>query len=154
MTNSVTTLKSRTLREFTTTVTREALQRFAMASSNNDTRYVDLDAAQVAGFRDLPVPPTYLVSLEFLRPDPYGVLDEIGVKRSQSLHGEQSIVYDEMCFAGDTLTFSPRIVDDYERKSGALRFLVRETVVTRTGERVALLRNVLAILRGDRDGDS
>jgi hypothetical protein len=85
-----------------------------------------------------------------LRPRPYAVLEEIGVDRAQILHGEQSFNYLSMCFAGDTLTFNPRLTDDYVRKGGALRFLVRDTTVTRGNTTVALLRNVIAIRQGGR----
>lgn len=145
MAQPVATLAGRKLPEFTVTVEREELRRFAVATSNDNPAYSDVAEARAAGYPDLPLPPTYLFSLELRRPHPYGVLDEIQVRREQALHGEQSFKYVAMCFAGDTLTFTPWITDDYVRKGGALRFLVRQTTVTRAGTSIALLRNVLAL---------
>jgi acyl dehydratase len=145
MAQPVATLAGRELPDFTVTVGREELRRFAVATSNGNAAYSDVEAARASGYPDLPLPPTYLFSLELRRPHPYALLDEIHVRRAQALHGEQSFRYLAMCFAGDTLTFTPRITDDYVRKGGALRFLVRQTTVTRAGTPIALLRNVLAL---------
>ncbi|MNP17480.1 hypothetical protein D3C76_1099140 [compost metagenome] len=49
-----------------------------------------------------------------------------------------------MAHAGDTLRFDVRIADIYDKKGGALEFVVRETRVTNQhGEHVADLRSVL-----------
>ncbi|WP_138733723.1 FAS1-like dehydratase domain-containing protein [Modestobacter excelsi] len=133
------------LPRFTVTVDREELRRFARATGDDDPRSIDVEAAAAAGHRDLPLPSTYLFSLELRRPDPYAVLDVLGLDRGQMLHGEQSFTYLATCVAGDTLTFSPRMTDDYVRKGGALRFLERETTVERDGGTVAVLRNVLVV---------
>jgi len=130
------------------TVTREEVRQFASSTFNAVAVHNDLEAARAAGHPDLVVPPTYLFSLEFRRPDPYGVLRELGVDRSQALHAEQSFSYSKPCFAGDTLKFTPRLTEDYSKKGGALRFLVRETTVERDGEHVAELRNVLVLRQG------
>ena len=46
------------------------------------------------------------------------------------LHGEQGFTYHAMAYAGDTLTFEQRIDDIYDKKGGALEFVVRTTRVT------------------------
>ncbi|MNE25762.1 hypothetical protein D3C80_1191000 [compost metagenome] len=49
-----------------------------------------------------------------------------------------------MAFAGDVLTFDTRIVDVYEKKGGALTFVVQETRVTNQGgEHIADIRSSL-----------
>ncbi|MOA64579.1 hypothetical protein D3C78_1906750 [compost metagenome] len=51
-----------------------------------------------------------------------------------------------MAFAGDRLSFETKIVDIYDKKGGALEFVVRETRVTdEQGELVAELRNSLVV---------
>jgi hypothetical protein len=79
------------------------------------------------------------------RPDPFAFLTEAGIDLNRVLHGEQSFTYHALCHAGDSLTFESRITDDYERKGGALRFLVRRTRVTRAGESIADLGNVIVV---------
>ena len=41
------------------------------------------------------------------------------------LHGEQEFSYHAMAYAGDELTARSRVTDVYEKKGGALEFLVR-----------------------------
>ncbi|MNO55784.1 hypothetical protein D3C76_462820 [compost metagenome] len=49
-----------------------------------------------------------------------------------------------MAHVGDTLHFDVRIADIYDKKNGALSFVVRESRVTnQRGEHVADLRSVL-----------
>jgi hypothetical protein len=54
-----------------------------------------------------------------------------------------------MAYAGDTLTFSQCIEDIYDKKNGALEFVVRKTFVTnQRGEPVASLRCVTVLRNG------
>jgi acyl dehydratase len=114
------------------TVTVEAgrLRFFARAIGETDPVYLDEAAARAAGHRSLPVPPTFLFSLELERPDPLGWFSELGLELSRVLHGEQAFTYHQVPVAGDVLTFSSRIADIYQKKNGALEFVVRETRVT------------------------
>ncbi|MNE89189.1 hypothetical protein D3C80_1865770 [compost metagenome] len=46
-----------------------------------------------------------------------------------------------MAFAGDVLTFDTRVIDVYEKKSGALVFVVQQTRVTnQDGRHIADIR--------------
>jgi acyl dehydratase len=62
-------------------------------------------------------------------PDPTAWIGEIGVNLQHILHGEQSFEYLAMAFAGDSLTFESVITDIYDRKGGALNFIVTHTTV-------------------------
>jgi acyl dehydratase len=65
------------------------------------------------------------------------------------LHGEESFKYHRMAYAGDTLHFDVHIADIYDKKGGALEFVVRETRVSnQRGEHVADLRTVLVQRNG------
>lgn len=129
----------------TVAVERGRLRFFAKAIGETNPAYTDLTAAKEAGYPDLPVPPTFLFCLEMDRPDPFSFLTEAGIELSQVLHGEQSFTYTGMAYAGDELTFESRIADTYQKKGGALTFLIRETQVTRAGEPIALLTNVIVV---------
>ncbi|WP_405904132.1 MaoC family dehydratase N-terminal domain-containing protein [Streptomyces sp. NBC_00656] len=137
----------RELPAFTTLAERGRLRFFAQVLGEEDPVYRDLDAARAAGHPDLPLPPTFLFSLELERPDPYGVLDELGVDMRQILHGEEEFTYHRVACAGQELYFAPRITDYYEKKGGALKFLVRTTTVTHQGALVAELTNTCVIRR-------
>jgi acyl dehydratase len=130
---------------FGVTVERGALRFFAAAIGELDPVYSDVHAARAAGYRDLPAPPTYLFSLEAQRPAKNLVLDRLGVDYRRILHGEQRFDHTAVACAGDELDFELSIVDAYEKRQGALNFVVRQTVVRRSGYEIARLKNVLVI---------
>src|SRR5207244_4141107 len=119
------------------------LRFFAKSTGEKNPVYLDEFAARAAGYSGLPLPPTFLFSLEFLQPST-AWRSELGIDPSRILHGEQSFTYHQMAYAGDKLRFESRITDIYQKKAGALDFVVRETRVTnQCGEHVADLRSVL-----------
>lgn len=131
---------------FAVTVERSRLRLFAKAVGETDPVYLDEAAAAQAGHPDLPVPPTFLFCLEMDAPDPAALRRMLRIDLSQILHGEQGFRYHRMAHAGDRLSFSPRIADLYERKGGALQFVVRETAVRdAAGAPVADLRCVTVV---------
>jgi acyl dehydratase len=111
-------------------ITRSRLRNFAKATGQTDPIYTDVDAAKRAGHRDLPVPPTFYFGVEIEVPEPFSVVTDLGVDPRTVLHGGQEFVYEDMAYAGDELTTSSRITDIFEKKGGALEFIVRETAVT------------------------
>ena len=123
----------------TVDVERGRLRFFAQATGQLDPVYSDVDAARAAGHRDLPVPPTFLCCLSMETPEPFDYLDKLGIDPVTILHGEQAFEYLAPVYAGDTVTFSTVVTDIYEKKGGALEFIVRTTDVTRDGETVAQL---------------
>lgn len=124
------------------------LRFFAKAIGETNPIYFDESAARDAGHPNLPLPPTFLFSLELEQPDK-SWRDEIGIQVARILHGEQSFTYHRMACAGDVLLFECRIADIYDKKGGALDFVVRETRVTNQhGEHVADLRSVLVHRNG------
>ncbi|MEU5397911.1 MaoC family dehydratase N-terminal domain-containing protein [Streptomyces sp. NPDC005963] len=133
--------------ELVVDVERGRLRFFAKATGQTDPVHHDLDAARAAGHRDLPVPPTFLFCLGMEVPNPFDYLEELGIDPVTVLHGEQGFEYFAQAYAGDTLTYSTRISDIYEKKGGALQFLVRDTDVTRDGELVARLTASAVIRR-------
>ncbi|MCM2387594.1 MaoC family dehydratase N-terminal domain-containing protein [Streptomyces albipurpureus] len=126
-------------------VERGRLRFFAKATGQTDPLYTDLDAAEAAGHRDLPVPPTFFFCLDMDRPNPSGFYTELGIDPRSLLHGEEEFTYHAMAYAGDTLHFRTTVTDVYAKKGGALQFLVRTTEVTRDGEPIATLTNNVVI---------
>jgi acyl dehydratase len=119
------------------------LRFFAKAIGETQPVYTDEAAARDAGHPGIPLPPTFLFSLELLNPS-NAWRDELGIVPNRILHGEESFRYHRMAHAGDTLQFETRIADIYDKKDGALSFVVRESRVTnQRGEHVADLRSVL-----------
>ncbi|HQY07489.1 MAG: MaoC family dehydratase N-terminal domain-containing protein [Leptothrix sp. (in: Bacteria)] len=128
---------------FTVDVERGRLRFFAQATGQTDPVYRDDAAARAAGHPGLPVPPTYLFCLEMDGPNPAAIRELLGLDYRRLLHGEQGFSFHRLAFAGDRLTFRQRIEDIYDKKGGALEFIVRCTEVTnQRGEPVAELRTV------------
>ncbi len=134
------------LTPFSVRVEPGRLRSFALATGQADPIYSDEAAARRAGHPSLPVPPTFLFCLEMESPDPMEVYERLGIDYAQVLHGEQHFSYHRLAHAGETLYFRPRIADLYEKKNGALGFVVWETRVEASdGSPVADLRSVMVV---------
>ncbi|MEU6264637.1 MaoC family dehydratase N-terminal domain-containing protein [Saccharopolyspora shandongensis] len=129
----------------TVEVERGRLRFFSATIGETDPVYLDVDAAKAAGHRDLPVPPTFFFSLGLEAPDPFGYLDVLGIDLRQVLHGEQSFEYHSLAYARDQLTLQDRIVDVYDKRGGALEFVVKQTAITRASEPIADMRSVIVV---------
>jgi len=138
-----------TLPPFQVDVEPGRLRFFAKATGQNDPIYLDEEAARAAGHPALPVPPTFLFCLEMESPNPAAIRDLLGIDYRRILHGEQGFSYHSMAHAGDKLTFSQQIADIYDKKNGALEFVLRKTRVTnQRAELVAELRCVTVVRNG------
>ena len=131
----------------TITVEQGQMQFFAKATGAKDRVYWDVEAAKAAGHPALPAPPTFLFCLDSLAPSQdRGVLQQLGVDIGRILHGEQRFKYGKPVYAGDEITFQNQITDMYEKKGGALQFVVSQTTATNQhGEHVGTMINSLVI---------
>ena len=138
-----------TLPPFQVNVEPGRLRFFAKATCQTDPDYIDDEAARAAGHPGLPVPPTFLFCLEMESPNPAAIRELLGMDYRRLLHGEQGFTYYVMAHAGDRLTFSQQIADIYDKKNGALEFVVRKTRVSnQRGELVAELRCTSVVRNG------
>jgi acyl dehydratase len=126
---------------------------FARAIGETNSVYFDESAALAKGHRSIVAPPTFAFCLKMKHqsesPDRllWSVLGMDG-RGMTLLHAEQSFVYESAICAGDALTFEEHIADIYEKKGGALVFVVLETRVTnQLGERVASFTHTEAARR-------
>jgi acyl dehydratase len=141
----------RTLSPHSADVEAGRLRLFAKAIGETRPEYLDESAARAAGHPSLPAPPTYVLCLDFDVPDPYAWFADFGIELARVLHGSQSFRYLVPIYAGDRLTFASRIEDVFQRRGGALTFVIKETDVTNQhGVRVAELRATI-VVRGDED---
>jgi len=138
-------LIGRSLGVTTCEVEKGRLRFFAKAINETDPVYTDEDAAREAGHRSLPVPPSFLMCLEAEGRDSDHIVQDIfGFDLGRILHAEQGFEYHGLAYAGDVLTFDTRVVDVYEKKGGALTFVVQQTRVTnQEGQHIADIRSSL-----------
>ena len=127
-------------------VDRTRLQFFAKAIGEQDPVYLDLAAAQAAGYPDLPAPPTFMFAADLDSGANDQLLTDLDIPLVKLLHGEQSFKYIKPVCAGDTLSVESTITDIYDKKGGKLEFVVKDSRVTNQKvELVAEMRTVLVV---------
>lgn len=125
-------------------IERTRLRFFAKAIGETDPVYTDVGAARDAGYPDLPAPPTFLFAAELDSGVSDQLLTMLGIPLSRLLHGEQGFTYHRAACVGDTITVRSRIEDIYDKKNGALEFVVKSSHATnQRNELVAQMRTVL-----------
>ena len=125
---------------------RSRLRFFAKAIGETAPEYTDVQAAQSAGYADLPAPPTFLFGAELDSGATDELLTLLDVPIAKLLHGEQSFTYHRSACAGDTITVRSEIGDIYDKKNGALEFVVKTSRATnQKSELVAEMRTVLVV---------
>ncbi|EJN28381.1 acyl dehydratase [Pseudomonas sp. GM78] len=130
----------------TMTLERGRLCAFARTIGETDPLYTDLAAAQGAGFCDVLVPPTFLFGAELDAGTVDSMLADLEIPIEKILHGEQHFTYHKPVCAGETVTVKSRIADIFDKKNGALEFLVKTSQVHNDkNELVAELRTVLVV---------
>ena len=112
---------------FSTTAEAGKVKLFCKAIGEEDLIYQDEAAAKAAGYKKVPVPPTFLQALTNDDPEKGGLLRLLNVDIGLILHGEQHYDYYAPVFVGDTITCQQKVVDMYDKKGGALWFVVSET---------------------------
>lgn len=135
----------------TVEVEKGRLRFFARAIGETDPVFLDEEVARAAGFRGLPAPPTYAFSLELDQPRPFALLEALGVRLDRVLHGTQRFVYHTPICAGDRITLEPVVEDFYEKKGGAMGFIViRTRAVNQLGELAVDMQKTIVVRRPGR----
>lgn len=128
----------------TLTLERGRLQFFARAIGETDPVYTDVAAAQAAGYPDLPAPPSFIFGIELETGESDRFLQTLGIPLKKLLHGEQGFTFHQPVCAGDTVTVQPRVTEIYDKKGGALEFVVKLCEArNQHGVLVAEMRTVL-----------
>lgn len=125
-------------------IERTRVQLFAKAIGETDAIHLDPDAARAAGYRDVVAPPTFIFAAELDSGEMEALVRDLGIPLSQLLHGEQSFRFHKVVCAGDVVTVQSTVEDIYEKRGGALEFVVSASrAVDQDGELVAEMRSVL-----------
>lgn len=104
------------------------LKFFSKAVGETNPIYFDENAAKQQGLKSVIAPLTYpmvidMDSDEDLPPE----VKLLEMKVARILHGSQNFEYFKSIYAGDTIVTTRKLVDIYEKKGGALEFVVTET---------------------------
>lgn len=124
------------------------LKFFAKATDQRDPVYFDVDAAVAQGYRGIPVPLTFAFSLAIAFPDQAGFgLIRVGADPRFVLHAEQGFRNHAMIFCGDDITLQTGIQDIYEKKGGALLFVVQRTELSNQAGQLCIDCNTTFVIR-------
>ncbi len=123
------------------------LKFFAMATGETDPICFDEQAARTAGLPSIVAPPTFIHALTLGAPAKRGdVFADIGVDVLRALHAEQRYTYHRPIYAGDHITLRTVTSDIYEKKGGALEFIVQDTrAFNQAGDLCVEQRAILAV---------
>ena len=134
---------------FTMEVEKGRLRSFAKAIGENNPVYFDETAARKAGYRSILAPPTFPFVAAMEAEQPFVLLADMGIDKRKTVHGEQQFTYLKPIVAGDVLTGQQKIVEMYDKKGGALTFIVTETRLTnQLNEAVCDMRTVIVVRNG------
>ena len=134
---------------FSVAVERRWIRTFAQAIGDDDPVFHDVDAARAAGYPDIAAPPTFAFTVVMEAAQPLAVIDDLGVDKTRTMHGEQGFRLHRPIVAGDVLTGRQRVVDMYARKGGALTFVVTETALRDPLERPVCDLRAVIVVRND-----
>lgn len=129
---------------FTIDVEKGQLRFFAKAIGETNPIYSDEAAAIAAGYRTIPAPATFMFSVDLNGPDLLPIVGLLELDIGKVLHGTQDFEYLGQIYAGDNISQTSKIVDIYDKKGGALEFVVIESNYTnQNGELVGKAQQTL-----------
>lgn len=132
----LTTFIGRELEAFDRHITRDAIGRFASAIGESDPIYHDAERARAIGMKDVPVPPTFLITLEIDHRDTLRFIRELGLDAAMVLHGEQAFYFRSAIYAGDQVRVQ-RSITGAGVKGKTLGYILTSNLFLREGEVVA-----------------
>lgn len=134
--------------EVSIAVERGQLRLFCQATGETNPVFWDAEAAQAAGHDRIPTPPTYAQTLLNLSPFKKNlVLDVMQVDLARMLHGEQGFTQHHPIRVGDVVRLKQRVADIYNKKGGALEFIVLETTARNQDDIVCCTLKSVAVVR-------
>jgi acyl dehydratase len=139
-----------TFKPFTTTVEGGKIRLFCKAIGEDDPIYSDEAAAKAAGYRGVTAPLTFLRALQADDPNKGALLKLLDVDIGLILHGEQHFEYFTPVVVGDKVTCQEKVVDIYDKKGGALWFVVQEMEMKdQTGKLLAKGKGITVVRNPD-----
>ena len=134
---------------FTIAVESRRIVAFARAIGETDPIYSDEESARSAGYDGIPAPLTFPFTLTLEAGQSFNVLEDMGIDRTRSVHGAQGFRYHRPIYGGDTVSGRQKIVDIFEKKGGALVFILTETALANQhGEPVCDLTSTIVVRNG------
>ncbi|TRX56524.1 MaoC family dehydratase N-terminal domain-containing protein [Thalassomonas sp. M1454] len=115
---------------FVIDIEKGRLKFFAKAIGETNPIYFDEQAALEQGHRSILAPPTFPFTIELDGPELLPVLTLLDMDIGRVLHGSQEFEYFDNIYAGDQITVAVSIKTIFDKKGGALEFVVLESSFT------------------------
>jgi acyl dehydratase len=135
---------------FTIEVERGKIRELALAIGDDNPIYQSKEAAQAAGYPDVPMYPTSPTTFSFWgNTQMVSQLSSLGINLMRILHGEEEYEYLAPIYPGDTLTGVMRLVDAKTRQTqgATLEILTIEIDYTNQHDVLVLKARQVAIVR-------
>lgn len=135
---------------FTLEVERGKVRELALAIGDDNTIYQSKEAAQAAGYPDIPLYPTSPTTFTFWgNRKMVGQLSSLGINLMRVLHGEEDYEYLAPIYPGDMLTGVMRLVDAKSRQTqeGSMDILNLEIDYTNQHDTLVLKARQVVIVR-------
>jgi acyl dehydratase len=129
----------------TVQIERGRIRFFAQVLGEMDPLFTDLEAARAMGHPDIAAPPSFFMVVEAManeerrRQGVQAATELVGCDFRYLLHGDEHYSYEGLIYAGDTVALSTQVLDFYDKKGGAMEFVVFESLITHA-ERGVLVR--------------
>lgn len=118
---------------------------FCQATRETDPVYWDPTVAHAAGHRACPVPPTFLKAIEGEHFSSAQLMKLLDVPLRGVLHAEQAFECMAPVHVGDEVEVSRNVVDIYDKKEGAMTFIVVDTLYRVEARPVASSRQTILV---------
>lgn len=125
------------------TVERGKIKEFAQAIGDDNSIYYSVEAAKRAGFRDVPIPPTFATAIDmWAGPDFEQLIEALELNPLKVLHGEMQYTYLGDICGGDTIHCSSKVTEAIEKRKMKL-FTFETKYKNQHDELVLISRSVL-----------
>jgi acyl dehydratase len=133
---------------FSSIIEAGRVRLFCQAIGETALIHVDARAARQAGYRNIVAPLTFPAAVAMDNPDPRRIIDLMEVDIAWILHGEEHYDCLRPICVGDEITTSLKIIDVYDKKNGALEFVLTELDMrNQFEERVCKIRRLFIVRR-------
>ena len=128
-------------------VERGKIREFAKAIGDLNPIYHDKEAAVKEGYKDCPVPPTFLTVPMMWSDKMSAVINDLKINFMMVLHGEEEYEYYRQIYPGDVITGTLSVADieEKETRSGSRMDMITLEVLykNRKGENVAKAKTLM-----------
>jgi acyl dehydratase len=123
-------------------VERGKIREFVRAIGDRNPIYTDRVAAANEGYRDIPVPPTFMTVPLMFSDSMVGMINDLGINAFRVLHGEEEYEYYRPVHPGDMLTGIPRVasIEEKTNKAGKKMDLITFDIIYANQEGEAVIR--------------